>query len=231
MFNDKMIKMVDIKKHYSLNNRDVHVLNGISLEIARGEFISLMGPSGSGKTTLMNMLGCLDRPDSGDIFLEGQSLLTLDSKNLARIRATRIGIIFQSFNLIPVLTAYENVEFPLLLQSRFNKQARTRLVMQVLEKVGLKDKTDHKPDELSGGQMQRVAVARAIVTQPQIIIADEPTGNLDSVTGKAIIDLLLKVNKDHENTVIISTHDPEVMQRAKRIVEIQDGMIVNDKYK
>ena len=228
MFDRHVINTVDIRKHYYLKEKEVVALNGITLGIEKGEFISVMGPSGSGKTTLMNMLGLLDRPDSGHILFEGRNVQAMGSKERAFIRGSRIGIIFQSFNLIPVLSAFENVDFPLRIQGGLGKRERTRLVMGALDQVGLRNFIDHKPDELSGGQMQRVAIARAIVTQPRVIIADEPTGNLDSMTGKAIVDLLKEINRHGENTVAISTHDPDVMAQTGRIIEIKDGIVTSD---
>lgn len=217
----------DLTKVYELGKTRVPALNGVSLSVAEGEFMAVAGPSGSGKSTLLNMIGCLDRPSSGRVVLGGQDVSELDDDALSDLRAHRIGFIFQTFNLIPVLSAVENVEFPLLVRrgvpvSRAGARERAQ---HALSQVGLADFVRHRPDELSGGQRQRVAVARALVTEPALVLADEPTANLDSATGEAIIDLMLEINRRQRTTFIFSTHDPRVMQHAHRVVQLEDGRL------
>jgi len=201
----------------------VPALRGVSLAVEPGEFMAVAGPSGSGKSTLLNLIGCLDSPSSGRVFVDGQDVQSLDDDALSDLRAHKIGFIFQTFNLIPVLSALENVEFPLLF--RGGKHAGRERAQRALEEVGLQDFARHRPDELSGGQRQRVAVARALVTDPVIVLADEPTANLDSRTGEAIIDLMLEINRRDGTTFIFSTHDPKVMQHARRVVRLHDGRL------
>ena len=204
----------------------VKALRGVSLEIARGEFLCIAGPSGSGKTTLLNLIGCLDKPTSGRILIEGQDVSTLSPKELAWVRRRRLGFVFQTFNLVPVLTAYENIELPLLLLS-IGATERRRRVYALLEALGISELAHHRPDEMSGGQQQRVSIARALITEPALVLADEPTANLDSETGKAIIELMHELNRTHGTTFVFSTHDPKVMERASRLVHIRDGRIDN----
>jgi len=217
----------DVTKVYALGATRVHALRGVSLSVAEGEFMAVAGPSGSGKSTLLNMIGCLDRPTSGRVLLGGQDVSTLDDDALSDLRAQRIGFIFQTFNLIPVLSALENVEFPLLVRvgAPVRRAEARRRAEHALFQVGLAEFLRHRPDELSGGQRQRVAVARALVTAPAVVLADEPTANLDSATGDAIIDLMLDINRRERTTFIFSTHDPRVMQHAHRVVHIQDGRL------
>ena len=220
-----MIQMKAIKKIYSTGKVDVEALRGIDLDIDRNEFISIMGPSGSGKSTLMNIMGCLDTPTSGEYFLEGERVQTLTPNQLAEIRNQKVGFVFQNFNLLPYATAFENVEVPLIFKGVSLRKRRKR-AEELLDKVGLKDRMDHKPTELSGGEMQRVSIARALANQPSIILADEPTGNLDSASGKEIVDLFEDLCKQG-HTIVVITHDQEISGRTKRIIKLRDGMVVD----
>ena len=218
------VSVRNVSKDYVLGRTIVRALHDVSLEVERSEFISIAGPSGSGKSTLLNLVSAIDSPTTGEVFIDGIPLQSLDDDDLSDLRANKIGFIFQTFNLIPVLSAYENVEFPLLFK-RQGSVSKTR-VREVLARVGLQDFMHHRPDELSGGQRQRVAVARALVTDPLIVLADEPTANLDSETGQAVIDLMLEINRSAGTTFIFSTHDPSVMSHARRVVRLVDGRIV-----
>jgi putative ABC transport system ATP-binding protein len=222
-----IIKLNEVKKIYMLDKTEVHALRGVNIEIENGEFVCIAGPSGSGKTTILNLIGCIDIPTSGDVFIDEQRVNDLKDKDLTNIRLNKIGFIFQSFNLIPVLNVFENIEFPLLLKGGYSKNERERIVMKFIEEVGLKDRIKNKPAELSGGQRQRVAIARALVTNPKIVLADEPTANLDSETGQKIIDLMKEINKIEKTTFVFSTHDPDIMAHSNRIIKIHDGQIVN----
>jgi putative ABC transport system ATP-binding protein len=213
-------------KSYHLGNVEVQALRGVSLEVQAGEFLSIAGPSGSGKTTLLNLIGCVDVPTKGTVEVAGQSIGKLSERELTRLRLHTIGVIFQSFNLVNVLNVFRNVELPLLLQHVLNADERNARVLDLLTKVGLRDFVKHRPGELSGGQRQRVAIARALVTRPKLVLADEPTANLDSVTGKTILDLMKTLNREERTTFIFSTHDPSVMAHASRIVRLADGRIV-----
>lgn len=221
---DVVVKAESVTKEYALGRTVVKALRGVSLEIQRGEFLCIAGPSGSGKTTLLNLIGCLDKPTSGRIILEGQDVSQLSAKELAWVRRRRLGFVFQTFNLVPVLTAYENVELPLLLLG-VGAAERRRRVYELLEVLGIGNLAHHRPDEMSGGQQQRVSIARALVTEPALVLADEPTANLDSETGKAIIELMHDLNTERGTTFVFSTHDPKVMERASRVVQIRDGLI------
>ena len=222
-----LIKIKDIFKIYNEGKEsEVRALDGVSLEIDYGEFVAIIGASGSGKSTLMNILGCLDVPTYGEYILNGANITTRSDRQLAHIRNKEIGFIFQGYNLIPALTAYENVELPLIYQG-VNMFQREEMVMQALEKVGMADRWKHKPSEMSGGQQQRVAIARAIATRPPIIMADEPTGALDSKTGKHVLEILHTLNQDG-TTIILITHDNGIAATARRIVRISDGRIVAD---
>lgn len=218
------VSVRNVSKDYVLGRTIVRALHDVSLEVEKSEFIAIAGPSGSGKSTLLNLVSAIDSPTRGEVLIDGVALKSLDDNALSDLRANKIGFIFQTFNLIPVLSAYENVEFPLLFK-RQGSVSKTR-VRDVLARVGLEDFMHHRPDELSGGQRQRVAVARALVTDPLIVLADEPTANLDSETGQAVIDLMLEINRAAGTTFIFSTHDPSVMNHARRVVRLVDGRIV-----
>jgi len=217
------VSVRNVSKDYVLGRTIVRALHDVSLEVERSEFLAIAGPSGSGKSTLLNLVSAIDSPTTGEVLIDDVRLNQLDDNALSDLRAHKIGFIFQTFNLIPVLSAYENVEFPLLFQRKV-RGSRAR-VEEVLDRVGLKDFMHHRPDELSGGQRQRVAVARALVTDPLIVLADEPTANLDSETGQAVIDLMLEINRSAGTTFIFSTHDPSVMEHARRVIRLADGRI------
>lgn len=220
--------LIEIQKTYSVGSLEVPAIRGINLEIESGSFLSLAGPSGSGKTTLLNLIGMLDTPTSGTIEIGGQSTEGLSPNTMADFRNTHLGFVFQTFNLIPVLTAFENVEFPLHLAGVTHAAERRERVESVLEDVGLAGLSDRRPNELSGGQQQRVAVARALVKNPTLVLADEPTANLDSVTATEIIDLMKEMNARRGTTFVFSTHDPLVMGHASRLVMLRDGKIESD---
>lgn len=223
-----MSTLVDIRgvtKDYPLGKTVVRALRGIDLSIEKGEFTAIAGPSGSGKTTLLNLIGCVDVPTTGSVLVAGKPIETLNDKSRTELRLRYLGFIFQTFNLVQVLNLFQNVEFPLLLQGELTKAQRRKRVDEIVEKVGLTNQMKQRPNELSGGQRQRVAIARALVTKPQIVMADEPTANLDSVTGQNIIDLMRHMNEEADTTFIFSTHDHRVMKHAQRIVLIEDGVI------
>jgi putative ABC transport system ATP-binding protein len=221
-----VIKIRDIIRNFPLGNEVVKVLKGIDLDIEQGEYVALMGPSGSGKSTLMNLLGCLDTPTSGSYFLNGNDVSNMSDDELAEIRNKEIGFVFQTFNLLPRTTALENVALPMV-YAGVSKNDRTTRAEEVLTEVGLADRMDHKPNQLSGGQRQRVAVGRALVNKPSIILADEPTGNLDSVTSLEILALFDEIHKQG-NTVIVVTHEEEVAAHAHRVIRLRDGVIERD---
>lgn len=223
-----ILKLDNVKKTYQMGSVEVHALRGISIEIKQGEFVLIMGPSGSGKSTCMNMVGCLDIPTSGSIYLDGQDISELEESDLAQIRGKKIGFIFQQFNLMPGLTALENVELPMIFQ-RIPKHERDEKAKKALEQVGLGDRMDHLPSELSGGQQQRVAIARALANEPEILLGDEPTGNVDTKTGKEIMNLLEKMHKEGK-TIIMVTHDPNLSRFVERVIYLRDGEIVNSLY-
>ncbi len=221
------ISINNLIKNYELNGLEVPAIRGIDLTIKKGEFSAIAGPSGSGKTTLLNIIGGLDRPTSGDVLVGNDDLNMLNQKELSDLRLRRIGFIFQAYNLIPVLTAIENVEYVLLLQG-VSKEERTKRSTQILKEVGLGEYINRFPKELSGGQQQRVAVARAIVSEPEIILADEPTANLDQKTGASLLDLMHDLNHEKKITFLFSTHDPMVMEKAQRLIYLTDGTINSD---
>ena len=223
---DSIVQLHDVKKDYPLGNVIVQAVRGVNVTIEKGDFISFAGPSGSGKTTILNMVGCIDTPTSGTVTIDGETTGDLKDRQLTTLRHAKIGFIFQSFNLVPVLNVFENVEFPLLLgKLNIEKTDKKNRVEELVEQVGLADHMKHRPNELSGGQRQRVAIARALVTHPQIILADEPTANLDSKTGEQIIDLMKKINAEQGSTFIFSTHDAEIVGIANHIVRLRDGLV------
>ena len=223
---DDVIQAVDLWKIYKMGKMEVQALRGVSFRILRGEVISIMGPSGSGKSTLMNLMGCLDRPSKGEYILDGEPVSGLNNDQLASIRNRKVGFVFQSFNLLPRQTALSNVELPM----RYSgiQKGRKERARAALESVGLQDRMTHRPPELSGGQQQRVAIARALVNDPAILMADEPTGNLDSKSGKEIMELILKLNRDRGTTIIIVTHDPRISEQTERVIRLMDGLLVED---
>jgi putative ABC transport system ATP-binding protein len=228
MSDKSLIKIRDITKTYRMGGDiEVHALRGVSLQVDEGELLSIMGPSGSGKSTLMNVLGCLDQPTSGEYYLDGVDVKRLNDNALAEIRNQKIGFVFQTFNLLPRTTALQNVELPLVYRGISGRERRRR-VTEALETVGLGDRVDHRPNELSGGEQQRVAIARALATQPDIILADEPTGNLDSRSGAEITAIFQRLNRELGITVVFVTHDPEIAAHSRRIVQLLDGKIVGD---
>lgn len=220
---DDVIEVRDIRKVYQMGEVQVEALRGVSFNIKRGEVVAIMGPSGSGKTTLMNTLGCLDRPTSGEYNLDGEPVASLNDDQLASIRNRKVGFVFQSFNLLSRQSAISNVELPLRYSG--NREGRREHAIEALQAVGLGDRMTHRPTELSGGQQQRVAIARAIVNDPAIIMADEPTGNLDSKVGKEIMTLLLNLNKERGTTLIIVTHDPTIAEQTQRVIRLRDGVL------
>jgi putative ABC transport system ATP-binding protein len=222
-----IVRLEDATKVYQQGKVEVRAVDGLSLSIGKGDFAALCGPSGSGKTTVLNLIGGLDVPTSGRVLLEGQDIATLTRSQVSGIRRDRLGFVFQAYNLIPVLTAYENAEFVLKLQGVSEQECRDR-VMGILREVGLEDLENRRPDEMSGGQQQRVAIARAIVTRPAIVLADEPTANVDSATADALLNLMQRLNQDYGGTFLFSTHDHRVMDRARRLIRLRDGKIETD---
>jgi putative ABC transport system ATP-binding protein len=220
---DNVVELSQVKKSYSLGKSTVHALRGINLRVEQGEFLIIKGQSGSGKSTALNMIGVMDLPSSGEVIVAGQKVDDLNDRQQSILRCNHIGFIFQSFNLIPVLSAKENVEYPLYLQGAKNRQKRAA---ELLDQVGLNEFHNHRPNELSGGQRQRVAVARALVTKPDLVLADEPTASLDSKTSEQILDLMFELQKEYGLTFIVSSHQTEIINKASRIVELQDGEIV-----
>lgn len=220
------ITLDNVKKSYPMGRHVVQALRGVSLEVGAGDFCIVVGPSGSGKSTLLNLVGCLDTTDDGAVKIEGVDVKTLDDAGRAFLRNEKIGFIFQNFNLIPVLSVLENVEFPLLIGRKQLSRAEVReRAMRLIDKVGLTKYAMHRPDELSGGQMQRVAIARALVTNPSIVLADEPTANLDSVTANMVLDIMQEMNREQQVTFFLATHDQRVLKHAKRIIQIEDGLL------
>jgi putative ABC transport system ATP-binding protein len=224
-----IVKLNDVHKVYQLGKVEVPALKGITFNIDEGDFISVAGPSGSGKTTILNMIGCIDVPTSGTVEINGQETGGLSDKAITELRHEVIGFIFQSFNLIPVLNVFENIEFPLLLgNTKIDKKEKTEWVDFLTEAVGLDEWRNHKPNELSGGQRQRVAIARALSTKPKIVLADEPTANLDSKTGESIIEVMKKMNREQKTTFIFSTHDPSIVSIADHVISLHDGLVVSE---
>ena len=223
----EVAKLTDVKRIYKIGEVETRALQGVSLNIESGEFTALVGPSGSGKTTLLQLIGCLDQPTSGQVVINGKETTGLSRNQRADLRKGTIGFVFQFFALIPTLTAYENVEMPLLLNGKTPAQRKQR-VMELLEAVDMTSHAHHRPDQLSGGQQQRVAVARALSTNPTMILADEPTANLDTENGEQVMGIMQKLNEETGTTFVFATHDPRVIKYAKRVVTLQDGLIVND---
>lgn len=221
------IQLRQVSKSYQRGGQRVPVLESLNLQVARGDFLALMGPSGSGKSTLLNLIAGIDRPDSGQIFVEGRDIVQLSESALAQWRATHVGFIFQFYNLIPVLTAYENVELPLQL-GRLDAAARRERVTQALATVGLSDRMDHTPSELSGGQQQRVAIARALITDPALIVADEPTGDLDRQSAEDILNMLGRLNREMGKTILMVTHDPKAAEHARAVLHLEKGQLESE---
>lgn len=219
-----IIDLKEIKKIYKLDKMDVIALNNIDLSVKEKSFISIIGPSGSGKTTLLNIIGCIDKPTQGNVSFMGKEIVKLKDDTLSAMRNKEIGFIFQTFNLIPVFNAFENVEYPLII-AKISRKERKKRVRQMLDEVGIAEFSHHKPAELSGGQRQRVSIARALVVYPKLILADEPTANLDTKTGEIIIELMKKMNTEFSTTFIFSTHDEKIMKHAKEIIHLRDGNI------
>ncbi len=222
-----IVELIDVSKEYLQGSQRVHALRGLSFQVERGEFTAICGPSGSGKTTALNLIGALDQPSSGCVMLEGRDLSALTRRELSHLRRDRIGFVFQAYNLLPVLTAYENAELVLALQGVGLAERRER-VMKLLADVGLEGMEERRPSELSGGQQQRVAIARAIAADPAVVLADEPTANVDSETANRLLDIMEKLNADRSVTFIFSTHDPQVFERARRVIRVVDGRIESD---
>jgi len=223
----EVVKIENVTRVYQIGKLETRALQGVNLSIAGGEFTSLVGPSGSGKTTLLQMIGCLDQPTSGKVIVNGKDVTTLNRNQRADMRRENIGFIFQFFALIPTLSAYENVEMPLLLNGMGVSERKDR-VMELLKAVDLLDRANNRPDQLSGGQQQRVAIARALAPKPALILADEPTANLDTVNGKQVMDIMQRLNKETGVTFVFATHDPRVISYARRVVTLQDGLIVKE---
>ncbi len=224
----EVAKLTDVTRIYKIGEVETRALNGVTMTIESGEFTALVGPSGSGKTTLLQLIGCLDQPTSGQVVINGKETTGLSRNQRADLRKGTIGFVFQFFALIPTLTAYENVEMPLLLNGKTAAQRRQR-VMELLEAVDMVDHSHHRPDQLSGGQQQRIAVARALSTNPKMILADEPTANLDTENGEQIMGIMQKLNQETGTTFVFATHDPRVIKYARRVVTLQDGKIVDDR--
>jgi putative ABC transport system ATP-binding protein len=223
-----IIKTINLDKTYHDNGVPVHALRSVSMSVDKGEFTVIAGPSGSGKTTLLNLMGALDKPTNGEVLIEGQDVSKLSKKGLATLRLNKLGFIFQAYNLIPVLSALENIEFTMMLLGVPDSERKERS-MHVMEELGIADLAHKRPNEMSGGQQQRVAVARAIVTNPSVVLADEPTANLDSATGSALLDLMERMNREKSITFIFSSHDPQVIERGRRLVMLHDGEVASEK--
>ena len=226
MAHETVVQLTSVEKSYKLGRILVRAVDSVSLDITRGELVALAGPSGSGKTTLLNLIGCVDKPDAGRVVIDGVDVTAVPLHRLARTRAEVLGFVFQTFNLVPVLTAWENVEFPLLLRGMPKRERDTR-VAEWLERVGILAQAKQRPDQLSGGQRQRVAIARAMVGDPKLVVADEPTANLDSENAARILDLMAGINANTGATFVFATHDPAVIARAQRVIRVRDGRIAN----
>ena len=220
--NDYILELKEVTKRYALGETTVTALDGVSIAFQRGDFVVIAGPSGSGKSTLLNIMGCIDKPSTGQVILDGEDVTDIGLERLTKTRLHKLGFIFQTFNLVPVLTAYENVELPLLFKIGDAEEMRRRTTV-VLQRVGLGDRMAHRPSKLSGGQRQRVAIARALAGQPRVILADEPTANLDSRTAASIVDLLLELNEEEGVTILIASHDQSIIDKARKVVTIHDG--------
>jgi putative ABC transport system ATP-binding protein len=224
-----IVKLSGVKKVYSLGKVSLEAVKGVDLAIEKGDFISIAGPSGSGKTTILNMIGCIDTPTEGSVEIDGRATSNLKDRELTTLRHETLGFIFQSFNLVPVLNVYENIEFPLLLgRERMPAREKRQWIEYLMEEVGLEEQRRQRPNELSGGQRQRVAIARALATKPQIVLADEPTANLDSATGESIIGLMKTINRAEHTTFIFSTHDPKIVAIADHVIHLQDGRVTSE---
>ncbi len=223
-----ILELKEVKKEYRKGEQKVHALRGVNLTIDKGEFLSIIGPSGSGKTTLLNIVGCLDTPTTGTVEYNARHLAKLNEKELSRYRKENIGFIFQSFNLIPVLSVQENVELPMVIEKKWSKKEMADKTMEILKAVGIESMANRLPREISGGQEQRVAIARALVKNPLVVLADEPTANLDSATAEDIIALMQKINEERQTTFVFSTHDPLMQKHAKRVVVLKDGTVASD---
>jgi putative ABC transport system ATP-binding protein len=224
----KVIELQDATRVYKIGEVETYALRGLTLTIEEGEFTAIVGPSGSGKTTALQLMGCLDKPTSGRVILKGEDVTKLSANKRADLRRGTIGFIFQFFALIPGLSAHENIDLPLLLVGQNGKQRRER-VMELLEAVGLSDRAKHRPDQMSGGEQQRVAIARALATKPILILADEPTANLDTENGRQVMEIMLRLNEETGTTFVCATHDPRVVPFARRVVELRDGKVADDK--
>jgi putative ABC transport system ATP-binding protein len=220
-----IVSVCNVSKNYNLGQVVVPALRGVTLDVSEGEFLAIAGPSGSGKTTLLNLVGCVDTPSAGTVTVDGQATDKMSERDLTRLRLHTIGFIFQSFNLVSVLSVLQNIELPLLLQRKLNGRERQRRVLELLDRVGIREYAKHRPSELSGGQRQRVAIARALVTRPKLVLADEPTANLDSVTGTNILNLMKELNQSEKTTFIFSTHDARVWSYASSVVRLADGQL------
>jgi putative ABC transport system ATP-binding protein len=223
----EVVQLEDVTKIYTIGDSETRAVDGVNLSIDEGEFTALVGPSGSGKTTILQLMGCLDRPNSGTVKINGQDVTRLGANQRADLRLERIGFIFQFFALVPVLSAYENVELPLLLNNISAKERQER-VTELLEAVGLRDRTRNRPDQMSGGEQQRVAIARALVVRPSLVLADEPTANLDTANGQQAMEIMQRLNEDTGTAFIFATHDPRVMSYARRVVELRDGQVIEN---
>ena len=221
----RVVRTANLRKEYRLGEVVVPALRGVNIEVGKSEFVAVLGPSGSGKTTLLNMIGALDKPTRGKVYINGEDLTAMSERELTKLRRNKIGFIFQFYNLIPVLTAFENIELPMIIAGMPKEEARRR-TKELLQNIRLIDRANHRPDELSGGEQQRVAIARALANQPTVVLADEPTGDLDTVTGNEVMKILWEMSRQEKTTVIVATHDPVVVKMADRVLEMRDGRII-----